>query len=196
MGFTCMHLWRREYPTRRHYHSYQVPNWFRASIWLFSHSTAGKCKLQSDLARLWMYWNDIGWNSSIHVYREWMGVSLATIGIQWSAGCTIECILERKSSLPHHIIGVLTKNRAVYFFSNYYERVVYKVVNDEVPLELSDLFIDGGACLKGCVCQTIWTKFNKINKCRTSSAAMETTTHSRSSTTCLSICPRRTTNMY
>ena len=55
----------------------------------------------------------------------------------------------RESSLPHHIIGVLTKNRAVYFYSNYYVRVVYKVVNDEVPPELSDLFIDDGACLKG-----------------------------------------------
>ena len=55
----------------------------------------------------------------------------------------------RESSLPPHIIGVLTKNRAVYFFSNYYVRVVYKIVNDEVPPELSDLFIDDGACLKG-----------------------------------------------
>ena len=54
-----------------------------------------------------------------------------------------------ESSLSPHIIGVLTKNRAVYFFSNYYVRVVYKVVNDEVPPELSDLFIDDGACLKG-----------------------------------------------
>ena len=77
-----------------------------------------------------------------------MGVSIATIGIQWSAGCAIECILT-KSSLPPHIIGVLTKNRAVYFFSNYYVRLVYKVVNDEVPSKLSDLFIDDGACLKG-----------------------------------------------
>ena len=55
----------------------------------------------------------------------------------------------RESSIPHHIIGVLTKNRVVYFFSNYYVRVVYKVVNDEVPPKLSDLFIDDGACLKG-----------------------------------------------
>ena len=54
----------------------------------------------------------------------------------------------RETSLPPHIIGVLTKNRAVYFLSNYYVRVVYKVVNDEVPPELSDLFIDDGACLK------------------------------------------------
>ena len=55
----------------------------------------------------------------------------------------------QESSLPPHIIGVLTKNRVVYFFSNYYVRVVYKIVNDEVPPELSDLFIDDGACLKG-----------------------------------------------
>ena len=55
----------------------------------------------------------------------------------------------RESSLPPHIIGVLTKNRAIYFFSNYYLRLVYKVVNDEVPPELCDLFIDDGACLKG-----------------------------------------------
>ena len=55
----------------------------------------------------------------------------------------------RNDSLPSHIIGVTTENRAVYFFSNYYVRVVFKVVDDEVPPELSDLFIDGGACLKG-----------------------------------------------
>ena len=55
----------------------------------------------------------------------------------------------RGNSLPPHIIGVMTANRAVYFFSNYYVRVVFKVVDDEVPPELSDLFIDDGACLKG-----------------------------------------------
>ena len=55
----------------------------------------------------------------------------------------------RESSLSPHIIGVLTKNRVVYFFSNYYVRLVYKVVSDELPPELSDLFIDDGACLKG-----------------------------------------------
>ena len=55
----------------------------------------------------------------------------------------------RESSLSPHIIGVLTKNRAVYFFSNYYVRLVYKVVNGEVPSKLSDLFINDGACLKG-----------------------------------------------
>ena len=55
----------------------------------------------------------------------------------------------RGDSLPSHIIGVTTENRAVYFFSNYYVRVVFKVVDDEVPPELSDLFIDDGACLKG-----------------------------------------------
>ena len=50
---------------------------------------------------------------------------------------------------PTHIIGVLTEYRAVYFFSNYYVRLVYKVVSDVAPHELSDLFIDDGACLKG-----------------------------------------------
>ena len=55
----------------------------------------------------------------------------------------------RGDLLPTHIIGVTTENRAVYFFSNYYVRVVYKAVDDEVPPELSDLFIDDGACLKG-----------------------------------------------
>ena len=55
----------------------------------------------------------------------------------------------RETSLPPCIIGVLTKNRVVYLFSNYYERMVYKVVNDKVHPELSDLFIDDGGCLKG-----------------------------------------------
>ena len=55
----------------------------------------------------------------------------------------------RESSLPPCIIGVLTKNRVVYLFSKYYVRMVYKVVNDKVHPELSDLFIDDGGCLKG-----------------------------------------------
>ena len=59
-----------------------------------------------------------------------MGVSIVSIGIQRSARRAFECL-------------------AVYFFSNYYVRVVFKVVDDEVPPELSDLFIDDGACLKG-----------------------------------------------
>ena len=65
----------------------------------------------------------------------------------------------RESSLPPCIIGVLTKNRAVYFFSNYYVRLVYKVVNDEVPPELSDLFIDE-ACLK-CVYVRVYERQSK-----------------------------------
>ena len=98
----------------------------------------------------------------------------------------------RESSLSPNIIGVLTKNRAVYFFSNYYVRLVYKVVNDEIPPELSDLFIDDETCLKGVYVRAYERQSKYINKCHTSSVAMETTTHSRSSTTCSSICPRRT----
>ena len=48
-----------------------------------------------------------------------------------------------------YVVSMETENRAVYFFSNYYVRVVYKVVLDEVPPELSDLLIDDDACLKG-----------------------------------------------
>ena len=55
----------------------------------------------------------------------------------------------RETSLPPHIIGVLTKNRADYFFSNYYIRLVNKVENDEVHPKLCVLFIDDSACLKG-----------------------------------------------
>ena len=40
-------------------------------------------------------------------------------------------------------------DRVILFYSNYYVRVVFKVVDDEVPPELSDLFIDDGTCLKG-----------------------------------------------
>ena len=54
-----------------------------------------------------------------------------------------------ESSLPPCIIGVFTKNHVDYFFSNYYVRLVFKIVNDEVSSELSDLFIDDSACLKG-----------------------------------------------
>ena len=55
----------------------------------------------------------------------------------------------RNDLLPLYIIGVMTENRAVYSFSNYYVSVVYKVVNDKPPPELSVLLIDDGACLKG-----------------------------------------------
>ena len=67
----------------------------------------------------------------------------------------------RERGLPHHIIGVLTKNRAVYFFSNYYVRLVYKVVNDEVPPELSDLFIDEGTYLKDVYIRVYQRQVNK-----------------------------------
>ena len=58
-------------------------------------------------------------------------------------------IFGREQQTYPYVVPVVTENRAVYFFSNYYVRVVYKVVDDEVPPELSDLFIDDGACLKG-----------------------------------------------
>ena len=58
-------------------------------------------------------------------------------------------IFGREQQAYPYVVSVETENRAVYFFSNYYVRVVYKVVDDEVPSELSDLFIDDGACLKG-----------------------------------------------
>ena len=67
----------------------------------------------------------------------------------------------RESSLPSHIIGVLTKNRAVYFFSDYYVRLISKVINDEVPPELSDLFIDEGTCLKGVYIREYQRQVNK-----------------------------------
>ena len=65
-------------------------------------------------------------------------------------------IFGREQRTSPYVVSVETENRAVYFFSNYYVRVVYKMVNDEMPPELSDLFIDDGACLKGVyapVCQ-------------------------------------------
>ena len=96
MGITCTHLWRREYSTCRHYHSYQVPSWFGVSFWLFSYSITIQCELWFNIAQIWMHWNDIGRNLSIHVYRGWMGISIATIEIQWFAGCAIECILARE----------------------------------------------------------------------------------------------------
>ena len=63
-------------------------------------------------------------------------------------GVPLNVFWQEQQTYPY-VVSVETENRAVYFFSNYYVRVVYKVVNDEVPPELSDLFIDDGACLKG-----------------------------------------------
>ena len=58
-------------------------------------------------------------------------------------------IFWREERATPYVVSVETENRAVYFFSNYYVRVVYKVGDDTPPPELSDLFIDDGACLKG-----------------------------------------------
>ena len=58
-------------------------------------------------------------------------------------------VFGRTYYIQPYMVSVETENRAVYFFSNYYVREVYKVVNDEFPPELSDLFIDEGAYLKG-----------------------------------------------
>ena len=58
-------------------------------------------------------------------------------------------VFDRTYYAEPYVVSVETENRAFYFFSNYYVRVVFKVVDDEVPPELSDLFIDDGACLKG-----------------------------------------------
>ena len=48
---------------------------------------------------------------------------------------------------PLRIIEVTTPTRKIYFFSNYYVRLVYKIQSKEIPSELTDLFIDNGACL-------------------------------------------------
>ena len=63
-------------------------------------------------------------------------------------GVPLNVFWQEQQTYPY-VVSVETENRAVYFFSNYYVRVVYKIVDDEVPPELSDLFIDDGACLKG-----------------------------------------------
>ena len=79
-----------------------------------------------------------------------LGVPMIIFGREQSGGTSFrrddEVVPQR--TYPY-VVPVVTENRAVYFFSNYYVRVVYKVVDDEVPPELSDLFIDDGACLKG-----------------------------------------------
>ena len=48
---------------------------------------------------------------------------------------------------PLRIIEVITPKRRVYFYSNYYVRLVYHIQSEETPQELADLFIDNGACL-------------------------------------------------
>ena len=148
MGITCMHLWRREYPTRRHYHPYQVSNWFQASVWLFSRSTTIQCKLWTDLARFECTEMTLDATRPSMFPEEKWEYLLTQLESSDLLGVPLN-VFWRESSLSPHIIGVLTKNRVVYFFSNYYVRLVYKVVSDELPPELSDLFIDDGACLKG-----------------------------------------------
>lgn len=55
--------------------------------------------------------------------------------------------LFKRNPEPVFIIEVITKYTKIYFYSNYSVRIVYKIVNDDEPIELSDLFIDNGACL-------------------------------------------------
>ena len=48
---------------------------------------------------------------------------------------------------PLRIIEVVTPKTKVYFYSNYYVRLVYHIQSEETPQELADLFINNGACL-------------------------------------------------
>lgn len=48
---------------------------------------------------------------------------------------------------PLRIIEVDTPTRKIYFYSNYYVRLVYKIQSEETPQELADLFMNNGACL-------------------------------------------------
>ena len=108
MGFTCTHLWRWEYPTRRYYHPYQVPNWFRVSVWLFSHSTTihvncglilhnYECtEMTLDETRPSML-RENEWEYLLP-HLESNGLLGVLLNVFW-----------RESSLSPHIIGVLTK---------------------------------------------------------------------------------------
>ena len=101
-GIACSYLWRRRDWTCWHYHSYQVPHWFRTIVRIFSNHLAIQCELWLDIARLWLQWDDIVRNSSVLVHRGWMGLSIATIAIQWFARCTIERILPRHWTNSYH----------------------------------------------------------------------------------------------
>ena len=48
---------------------------------------------------------------------------------------------------PVQIYEVITNTRKIYFYSNYCVHLVYRVENDLTPVELSDLFLDNGACI-------------------------------------------------
>lgn len=61
---------------------------------------------------------------------------------------------------PLRVIEVITPTRKVYFYSNYYVRVIYQVCDDQVPPELADLFINDGACLNAIYVRP-YQRFNK-----------------------------------
>lgn len=50
-----------------------------------------------------------------------------------------------------HIVYIQSKNQynstKIWFYSNYYIHVVYKIVNDELPKEIEDVFIGDGKCI-------------------------------------------------
>lgn len=53
----------------------------------------------------------------------------------------------QSKTITEHDNAIKTSFRETYFYSCYYIHVVYKVVNNECPKELEDLFIDNGSCL-------------------------------------------------
>ena len=148
MGITCMHLWGWECPTYRYHHSHQVSDQSER------HFGFSVCTPQANV-NCGLILHDYECTEmtldetrpSMFTEDEWKYL-LPQLESNGLLGVPLN-VFWRETSLPHHIIVVLTKNRAAYFFSNYYVRLMYKVVNDEVPPELSDLFIDDGACLKG-----------------------------------------------
>ena len=51
-----------------------------------------------------------------------------------------------------HIVYIQSKNQynnssKIWFYSNYYVHVIFKIVNDELPKEIEEIFIDDGKCI-------------------------------------------------
>ena len=148
MGITCMHLWRREYLTCRHHlHTkYPIDSESLYGFSLIQPQSNVNCELiLHDYECTEMTLDET--RPSMFTENKWEYL-LPQLEFNGLLGVPLN-VFCWESSLPPCIIGVFTKNHVDYFFSNYYVRLVFKIVNDEVSSELSDLFIDDSACLKG-----------------------------------------------
>ena len=138
----------------------------------------------------------------ILVLRGWMGISIATIAIQWFARCAIECILSRHWTHTYH--RCITGVSCCLFLLELLCASCLQGSEWYSPARIVRLVHWWWHLLERCICSCVWTgratslaeRALNQSKCHTFSVAMVTITRSRNSIVCSLICPNRMVVMY